>query len=307
MIENDEEFENEKHWMDDALAMFITLEIGAKDYLDQLVAKSVKTLEESAWSVDVSDVSGGQTANSSEASGASIISQEGAGPSNAMQSVNNADNVQTTNTASTASTSNGMIGMQETENSSNAAQEQTVLCSFKVEKPKLPKFSGDVRDYATFKSDWKHIVENQYSKRDAIALLRTNLTEKPLELIRGIGNDYDAAWEYLGSIYGDLRFVSDTVSNDINKFKALQDGEDARFCELLHLVRRSYNTLKAVGAASDMDNSHMLAVIERKMCPDDRKVWSRDLEKEGNRATLQGLVSWMTTEMKSRMRTTAAI
>jgi hypothetical protein len=138
-------------------------------------------------------------------------------------------------------------------------------------------------------ADFKHAIETRYSKRDSITLLRTCLKEKPLELIKGIGLDYDAAWEYLDSIYGDARFVSDTITQDIVKFKALQDGEDARFCDLVHLVKRCYNTLKEIGIPSDMDNSHMLSIIEQKMCADDRKVWSRDLEREKKPATLHKL------------------
>ena len=146
--------------------------------------------------------------------------------------------------------------------------------------------SGDVREYVIFRADFKHTIESRYSKRDAITLLRTCLKE----LIQGIGSDYDAAWQYLDSIYGDVRRVSDTITQDIAKFKALQEEEDARFCDLVHLVKRSYNTLKEVGVPSDTDNSHMLSVIERKMCPSDRKIWSRDLEKEGKPATLSGLM-----------------
>jgi hypothetical protein len=56
-----------------------------------------------------------------------------------------------------------------------------------------------------------------------------------------------------------------------------------------------------------MDNSHMLSVIERKMCPSDRNIWSRYLEKEEKPATFSGLMEWMTVEMKSRMRATAPI
>jgi hypothetical protein len=58
---------------------------------------------------------------------------------------------------------------------------------------------------------------------------------------------------------------------DIVKFRALNSDEDARFCELVHLVKRSYNTLKEVGLPNDMDNRHMLSIIEKKMCADDRK------------------------------------
>ncbi len=95
-------------------------------------------------------------------------------------------------------------------------------CGFQMEKPKLPKFTGDVREYAIFKADFKHAIESRYSKRDSITLLRTCLKDKPLELIKGIGSDYDAAWEYLHSIYGDVRYVSYTITQDIVQFKALQ-------------------------------------------------------------------------------------
>lgn len=42
--------------------------------------------------------------------------------------------------------------------------------------------------------------------------------------------------------------------------------------------------------------SHMLSVIERKMCPRDGQMWSRD--REGEPTKFQGLLS---TEMKSRI------
>ena len=95
-------------------------------------------------------------------------------------------------------------------------------CGFKMEKPKLAKFAGDVGEYAIFKADFKHAIEGRYTKRDSITFLRTCLHGKPIDLIKGIGTDYDAAWEYLDSIYGDPRFVSDTITQDIVKFRALQ-------------------------------------------------------------------------------------
>ncbi|XP_048590227.1 uncharacterized protein LOC116612667 isoform X1 [Nematostella vectensis] len=217
------------------------------------------------------------------------------------------DKHQITNKASTSSFEETITAGTTGGTQDQQAAQETLTCSFKTEKPKLPKFSGDVKEYVIFKSDWNHIIYKRYMKRDAMTLLRASLTDKPLELIKGIGTDYDAAWEYLDAIYGDPRVVSDSVTQDISKFKALQDGEDSRFCELVHLVRRSYNTLKEVGLSGDVDNSHMLSVIERKMSADDRKVWSRELERDKKTATLEGLLQWMTSEMKSRMRATAAV
>ena len=72
-------------------------------------------------------------------------------------------------------------------------------------------------------------------------------------------------------------------------------------------MKRSFNTLKEVDVPRDMDNSHMLSIIEQKMCADDRKVWCRDLERDGKKATSKGLMEWMTLEMKSRKRATAPL
>ncbi|KAJ8032343.1 hypothetical protein HOLleu_25850 [Holothuria leucospilota] len=153
----------------------------------------------------------------------------------------------------------------ESENLPIAEQSEVRSAQFsklKMEKPKMPKFSGDVRDYHVFKSDFMH----------------------------AIGTGYNA------------------IINDLNKFKVLKDGEDSRFCELVHLIRLSFNTLKEIGLPQDMDNSQMLlALIERKLNGDDKKVWFRYLEMENKQATLAMLIDWLTIEMKSWMRATAPV
>ena len=63
-------------------------------------------------------------------------------------------------------------------------QSPSQTCSFKMEKPKMPKFTGDVREYAIFRADFKYAVESKYGKRDAMTFTRTCLQGKPLELIK---------------------------------------------------------------------------------------------------------------------------
>ena len=55
----------------------------------------------------------------------------------------------------------------------------------------------------SFKADLKQSIEGRYNKRDLVTFLRACLQGKPLDLIKGMGTDYDAAWEYSDSIYGD--------------------------------------------------------------------------------------------------------
>lgn len=101
--------------------------------------------------------------------------------------------------------------------------------------------------------------------------------------------------------------MSDQVTQDISKFRAIKKKEDARFFDLVHLVKRSFNTMKGIGKANDMDNNHMLSLTEQKMSIEYRKIWARDLDREKKEACLNGLISWMEAGMKSRMRATAPL
>ena len=199
-----------------------------------------------------------------------------------------------------------LINVNENSNSISASN-AIAECSFKIENPKLPKFGANIREYAMFKSDFKHIVHSKYSKRDAITLLRTCLVGKPLQLIQGLGNDLEAAWAHLDSIYGDPRFVADGITSDVSSFRPLREGDDKGFCDFVHLIKRSYNTLKEVGRLNDLNNNHMLAIVEQKMCSSDRKVLARHINSEKKEATLENLMTWLTVDMKSRIRAVAPI
>ena len=324
LIQDDEAFEAEEKWLEECEDFYLQMEIGAKDYSK---AKSVskgeksgldsgKSASDNGTPVVESGKSGLESGTSELESGAkdskSVIEMEitkqvgnsaGQGKGSVKATAANGTETESGNGHTIAGENPGGNGNNGTKHESSV----NTSCGFKMEKPKMPRFAGDVRDYAIFRSDFKHAVDGRYSKRDGISLLRTSLQGRPLDLIKGIGTDYDAAWSYLDSVYGDPRFVADTITQDITKFRPLRDGEDARFCDLVHLVQRSFTTLKEVGRPHDMDNNHMLALIEQRMCTDDRKVWARHLENSGKEATLAQLIVWMNTEMKSRMRATAAL
>lgn len=177
---------------------------------------------------------------------------------------------------------------------------------YQMERPKLPTFDGDIREFCIFKADFLHAVGNRHEDMDALMILRSCLKNKPLELIRGIGHDYKAAWSQLEMIYGDDRFVADAIINDISKVKPLKDGDHEKFCDFVHLVRRSYNTLLEINQPGNMSNSHMLALMEKKLSPEDRLVWFRHQEAIG-RATFELFLSWLTIELKSRLRASAPL
>ena len=328
LIQDDGAFEQEEQWLEECEDFYLQMEIGAKDYSKtKSVSKGEKSGLDNGKSASDNGTSVVESEKSVSESGTSEL-ESGTKDSDSvieMETTKQAGNsavqgkgISTVGTAANGTEAESGIEHPTPEentegngvgcnNGTKHESSVNVSCGFKMEKPKMPRFAGDVRDYAIFRSDFKHAVDSRYSKRDAISLLRTSLQGRPLDLIKGIGTDYDAAWSYLDSVYGDPRFVADTITQDITKFRPLRDGEDARFCDLVHLVQRSFSTLKEVGRPHDMDNNHMLALIEQRMCTDDRKVWARHLENSGKEATLAQLIAWMNTEMKSRMRATAPL
>ena len=107
-------------------------------------------------------------------------------------------------------------------NTQNASVKPLLM---KHEKPKMPTFHSDVRKYFIFKADFQHAIEKHYSERDAITILRSCLGPEPAKLVDGISTDLKAAWNYLDQNYGDPRIVSDVVTADLERFKAIQpDG-----------------------------------------------------------------------------------
>ena len=177
----------------------------------------------------------------------------------------------------------------------------------KHEKPKMLMLYGDGRKYFIFKADFQHAVEKYYSERDAISILRSCLRPEPAKLVEGISTDLKSAWNYLDQNYGDPRIVSDVVTSDIERFKAVQTGEVHRFCDLVNLVRRSYNILKEVKGPQDIDNTRVISLIERKMTKDDVKIWARYIQSLKLEPSMRNLLKWMDEEMTARFRSGATI
>ena len=78
--------------------------------------------------------------------------------------------------------------------------------------------------------------------------------------------------------------------------------------DLVNLVRRSFNIiLKEVKRPQDIDNTHVISLIERKMTQDDLKVWARHINLKKLEPSMSNLLLWMEDGMTARLRSGAAI
>ena len=214
LIEDDDEYEMEEGWMEECQQSFLHHQISFRDYCKGETEKTVSSPK--------------------------IREQMTNEPSD--------DNSETSSdeTASNAQQDESRIKSPQTGN-----VQKRVGSMFKMEKPKMPTFNGNVRDYCIFKADFQHALGEVFDERDALMILRSCLQGKPLQMIQGIGRDFKAAWEQLDLVYGDPRLVADAIIHDITKFRSLKEGEDERFCEFVNIVRRSYNILKEIGKEND--------------------------------------------------------
>ena len=290
LIEDEAQFEEEERWIEQCQETFLRLKIDAQDYMKQQTLNNIKTgstskpAENSPPEAQGSNIETPAAEENDALTPNEGIENIGEIPTTVLTQEDQGNNVQPNALTNDSFDSAGNTGV-------TAAHVNHGQSLFRIEKPKMPKFAGDVREFGTFRADFKHLVETRYSKRDAVTILRSSLQGKPLEMIKGIGQDYDAAWEYLNSVYGDPRFVADIITQDISKFKAIKDGEDARFCDLVHLVKRSFNTLKEVGRENDMNNNHMLAIIEQKLSSDDRKHYHHPLLHNANKPVVSSVTT----------------
>ena len=150
-------------WLAESQDAFMSLEIHAKLYLESTEGLEKEFQVEESRSSDIenrlknlssSELSESSIQRSNEITSNNLVPEENSS-SNDAQVVNVVDN------SRDVCLSNG-VTKRET-------------CGFKMEKPKMPKFSVNVREYAIFRANFKHAIETRYSKRDCLTYLRTCL------------------------------------------------------------------------------------------------------------------------------------
>ena len=212
LIVEDEVFEQEEAWLEECQDFLLEIEMQAVDYANLATNNGKSNVENGSVAPPAEQIAMLSKGNVEEIQDSALTN--GA----AAENFGEGPNMETALTQESVHVS----GNGHSIDANTPVSSASTSCGFKMEKPKMPRFAGDVREYAIFRSDFRHAVDSRFSKRDAISLLRTSLHGKALELIKGIGTDYDAAWSYLDSVYGDPRFVADTVTQDISKFRPLR-------------------------------------------------------------------------------------
>ena len=172
LIDDDAEYEEAEIWMKEYQGSFMNYVMQAKMYLDSLVSPEKQTLQNGEDKEKTASSQTSMIGISNMQSEGDVVSS-GSFHDNEQVSIVHAvqDNMQHLPRSGDNEGVNDNVqvpnpGLNNPSPPSNAF-------GFKMEKLKLPKFAGDVREYAIFKADFKHAIKAGYTKRDSITFLHT--------------------------------------------------------------------------------------------------------------------------------------
>ena len=148
----------------------------------------------------------------------------------------------------------------------------------KLERMKLPTFSGRIRDYPSFRYDFKqHVLPHLKDDQSIPYILKSCLTGEPSEIVRNVDDDIKEMWTRLDEKYGRTSLQINAIMKPIKQLKAIQDGDGKRFVELVNIIESSHRDLLRLNIESEISNSTIISEIEQKLPPRIYATWCLDV------------------------------
>ena len=147
--------------------------------------------------------------------------------------------------------------------------------NLRLEKIKMPRFSGELREYPRFRKDFEIQVMPSLNSSTAPYTLPSCLCEGPLAVVRGVDDDIDEMWRRLDEKYGDPAKITDVIINSIQQVKAIKEGEDKRFVEFVEVIKSGYRDLLRLGLEKEITTTSSVSIFEKRLPADIRREWAR--------------------------------
>jgi Pao retrotransposon peptidase len=140
---------------------------------------------------------------------------------------------------------------------------------FKNTKIDYPRFSGDVRQYLTFKRDFEEIVKRsgRYSNQEMSLILRNHCLQGKVKTDCQNITDYSLLESKLDEEYLDKERVVDMVTQQLTDTKPVRWDDYQGFIDLVNQVEMAHLDLTAIGNSNILNNPMSVRLIEGK-CPD---------------------------------------
>ena len=142
-----------------------------------------------------------------------------------------------------------------------------------------PRFSGNIREYSSFRQDFHRLMTEKYGK-DAY-VLRSCLSGIARDTVKGVEDDYDEMFYRLHKSYGDPRKFVDTIVYDLKSLRPIPDGDSKRFIATANVIERCWLDLKRMDLSEEMNTVTMVSMIERLLPSTQRREWVLKMDSNG--------------------------
>ena len=147
--------------------------------------------------------------------------------------------------------------------------------NLRLEKIKMPKFDGELREYPRFRKDFEVQVMPSLNSSTAPYTLRSCLGKEPLAVVKGVDDDIEETWKRLDEKYGDPAKIADVVIDSIQQVKTIKEGENTRFIEFVEIIDNGYRDLVRLGLEKEITTTSSVSIIEKKLPAAIRRDWAK--------------------------------
>ena len=143
-------------------------------------------------------------------------------------------------------------------------KEASAPSPIKLEKPSPIKFSGQPRDFASFRRKFEAIVVPNRAAADIGLYLQQAVPSKHEHLIRNIEpENHKEMMEVLANEFGTSKLIVDSVIAEMDKMKI--STTDKMYIEFVEKVEAIYRDLKAVDKLDQVHNEHTISKLESRL------------------------------------------
>ena len=149
----------------------------------------------------------------------------------------------------------------DNERKSESTQKQNLL---QLEKVKMPHFTGDIREYPRFKTDFNTQVLPVINKENAAYILRSCLDKDAAGAVKSTDDNLESLWKRLDEVFGDPAKVVDVIMNSIQATRVITEGQSKKLLDFINIIENGYRDLQRLGLEKEITTTSSVSMIEKK-------------------------------------------
>lgn len=161
-----------------------------------------------------------------------------------------------------------MINRKNKEDKSKVNTTKEHPNTVKVKRLEAPTFSGNVREYPSFRNDYSKLMTP-----DPFALKQC-LSGEALKTVQGVDDNFTAMFKRLDMKYGREERIAESVLYELKSLKKVSDGDNKGFIQTIDIIELCWLDLCKMKMEREMDTATMMSQIEVLLPTIQKREWA---------------------------------